>query len=450
MSTAMTGASSVAVSPDLGNVYVASAGNFGLGGGGLVLFERDRGTGALRLTGCIGDREGCDHSDSQGVAGAVAVSSDGRHVYVGGASGMVIYARDPGDGTVRRTTCVTDGRDPDDGCTHVQPFYGLGLFVPSPDGRHTYAASDGNTPVTYERDVSTGALSPLGCSAGLSWCASDFGSGPRMLAMSPDGRDLYGVGFSGFMNFAQQKGGSLFGFDRDPRSGALTPSQCFGPQLSIGPCVPTDKVRDPAGVAAAGDGRGVYVLSGGSDARIGTLTVFQRNPVNGDLDESGCLAQNGSRADCLGAFGLGAARSLAVSPDGRNVYVGAAARRIAGFGPAVAIDASTVEVGRTGAGALGLVCPHAAGRCRGLLVLRTAKPVAVRSGTRTRTRRVTVATTGFAVDGGRRSAVRLRLSRSGNQLLRLRRRLSVRATLTGSGAITAKTVRTLTLHRKGR
>ncbi len=67
------------------------------------------------------------------------------------------------------------------------------------------------------------------------------------------------------------------------------------------------------------DGRNVYVASSESDA----IAVFRRNPKRGTLKQSkklaGCVAAQGA-GGCAPAIGLDAPNSLAVSPDGLNVY----------------------------------------------------------------------------------------------------------------------------------
>jgi fibronectin-binding autotransporter adhesin len=72
-------------------------------------------------------------------------------------------------------------------------------------------------------------------------------------------------------------------------------------------------------IAVSPDGRDVYVASSKSDA----IAIFRRDARDGGLTqpigEGGCTAVKGANG-CATAIGLDGPNSLAVSPDGRNVY----------------------------------------------------------------------------------------------------------------------------------
>jgi DNA-binding beta-propeller fold protein YncE len=87
--------------------------------------------------------------------------------------------------------------------------------------------------------------------------------------------------------------------------------------------LPADRgLHEAEAVAVSPDGRSLYV---GAYLGPDGIGVFDRDPVTGTLAQkaggSGCFTTNGF-ADCQPGRAFGGALQLVLSPDGRHVYVG--------------------------------------------------------------------------------------------------------------------------------
>ena len=92
-------------------------------------------------------------------------------------------------------------------------------------------------------------------------------------------------------------------------------------ELLPGFCAPVTAIRGAVSVAVSPDGRNVYVASLLSSA----VAVFDR-AADGTLTQkpgsAGCISDSGA-APCVDGVGLGGARAVTISPDGASVYVAA-------------------------------------------------------------------------------------------------------------------------------
>jgi DNA-binding beta-propeller fold protein YncE len=309
----------VTVSPDGKNVYVTS-----FISSAVVQFERVAG-GGLRPIGCVGNTgvgehgpPGCIGSEGLDDAHGLAVSPDGKNAYVSSvkSNAVVLFERVSGGG-LKPIGCVgnTGGKAPGPpSCIGSEGLEGAESIAVSPDGANVYVASGASNAVVQFERVTGGGLKPLGCVGNIggkqlgppSCIGSEGLEGADSIAVSPDGQNVYVV---------SEASKAVVLFER-VAGGGLKPMGCVG-NTGTGPpsCIGSDGLDRPESVAVSPDGRNVYVASGDN------LVLFER-VAGGGLKPIGCVGNSGTGApSCIGSEGLAGADSVAVSPDGRNVYV---------------------------------------------------------------------------------------------------------------------------------
>jgi hypothetical protein len=199
------------------------------------------------------------------------------------------------------------------GCTATGPdFSGVDVQL-SPDGRHLYVLGR-STPAI--RLFDRGALNKLTPRAGSAGCYNATGSGsctavPALtspdiydVTISPDGKSVYVAGLN-----------SLILLVRDPGTGALTYSGCYGPGAG---CTAVVGLPSVLAVAVSPDNANVYARGNGG------IAVFDRNVSSGALTQKpapqGCFSESPTTG-CTDSFGLaGNAFSMTVSADGHHLY----------------------------------------------------------------------------------------------------------------------------------
>jgi DNA-binding beta-propeller fold protein YncE len=323
----------VALSPDGRNAYVGSA-------EGLAIFDRDASGGLTQKRGDAGcvtatgtdrtsGRRSCDRARGLESVSSVAVSPDGRTVYVTSVD-VLAFARDaragaltpiPGRaGCVAATRAGQGGRD----CVADPAVAGATSLTLSGDGRQVYAASGSDAGgaggvAILARDPSTGALTPpagrRGCIAQAGACTRARGlRGTAAVATSHDGASVYAVSFLGC---------AVAVFDRDASSGAVVQKPgAAGVATRHGDSGACDNRRTVSGGLAAGgdatvspDGRTVFVTS-----RAGVAMYARAR--DGALRYLGCVSDTGE-GTCDDVRALNAPTAPVVSPDGRDLYVAA-------------------------------------------------------------------------------------------------------------------------------
>jgi len=127
----------------------------------VVVFARNRTTGALAEIGCVSQvddsddedaRDGCAHARPLDGANSVAVSPGGSALYVTHSAGLTIFARDRTTGALSRSACVTHRGYWDEettaGCTLASGVADPSSVAVSRDGSNVYITAYGSDAIT--------------------------------------------------------------------------------------------------------------------------------------------------------------------------------------------------------------------------------------------------------------------------------------------------------------
>ncbi|MBV9005092.1 MAG: beta-propeller fold lactonase family protein [Solirubrobacterales bacterium] len=322
----LAGPNSVAVSADGKNLYATS-----FRSSSVDTFTRDPSTGALTQakgsTGCLTAKAipGCASARGLNGADVVALSDDGRNVYVGAfrGSAVAVFSRSTSVGTLTQSSgtggCISEGGA--DGCATARAMSSVEGLAVTGDGKNMYAAAPGSGALdVLARDPSTGALTQPaddgGCFVNSATTGCTLGrqlDGADAVAISPDDRGVY---------VPTLLSSSIAIFTRTPSTGQLAQASgttgCVANAKGVG-CARGRTLRGAEGVAVSPEGTTVYAVS----LMPGSIDVFDRTGPTAALTEKrgrqGCLTD--PRFNCARAQPLRTATSVAVSPDGKNVYV---------------------------------------------------------------------------------------------------------------------------------
>lgn len=253
----------------------------------------------------------------------VVVSPDGRNVYVASLNGLTVFARDAASGALKekrgRAGCVSD--DGSSGmCVNARDLRFPASVAISPDGRHVYVGAQRALAI-FNRDSRSGSLRQKrgrsGCVSGRAGCARERAFGDiHEITVSADGTSLYARSF---------EPDSLAVFDR-ARNGTLRQKRgrrgCVSRSGTRGTCIRVRELDNPQAMSVTRDGRHLYVVARGLDA----LVVFRRT-TNGELrparGRARCIALDRSRGACRGGRRLAGAADIAIAPDDVTVAVAA-------------------------------------------------------------------------------------------------------------------------------
>lgn len=262
----------------------------------------------------------------------LAVSPDSKNLYVASTTsdGVAVLALDDKAGTVAQLAgtsgCVTD--DGTGGtCTDGVALGGARAIALSANGKSLYvAARDADAVAVFARDKATGALTQL---PGTDACTSETGTaGACANGVALDFPTGVAVSPNGKNVYVTASGSNAVAvFARDPGSGALTQlagtAGCVSEDGTGGQCADGRALLAPFAVAVSSNGKNVYVASRDSNA----IAVFARDAKTGALTQlagtDGCISEDGTGGQCADGRGLVGAVSVAITQNGRSVYAAA-------------------------------------------------------------------------------------------------------------------------------
>jgi DNA-binding beta-propeller fold protein YncE len=258
----------VAISPDGKSVYVGYE-----EGKSISQYSRNTETGALTPSSPATVESGNEPR-------VVTVSPDGKSVYVanfasgGGSSSVSQYSRNTETGNL--TPLVP-------AAVELGAFYWPHGLKVSPDGKSVYVANYNAANISqFSRNTNTGALTAL------SPATVQAGARPNGIVISPDGTSVY---------TANREGKTVSQYSRNTTTGALTPLS--PPTVGVG--------ESPHEIAISPDGKSVYVPNAGSK----TLSQLSRNTETGKLAAmTPATVETGTEPF-----------EVEVSPDNQSVYV---------------------------------------------------------------------------------------------------------------------------------
>ena len=262
----------------------------------------------------------------------MAVSPNGKNVYVAGASGIAVLDRNLTTGGLTQQTAGTAGCVSGSGTGGTcGTAAALGSFsdavVVSPQGENVYVAGNDGV-VMLNRNTTTGALTepvPVNCISELGGGGCDNGRAlfdVRSIAVSPDGKSVYTTAIG-----AGDAARGVAIFDRVLGTGLLSQPAGTAGCISAGGfdgCTVGRLVESSFSIVVSPDDDNVYLAG----RQSGSVSIFDRNTSTLALTQKagtdGCITWNPGTATsetCALGNKLPAPTAVVVSPDGENVYM---------------------------------------------------------------------------------------------------------------------------------
>jgi DNA-binding beta-propeller fold protein YncE len=311
----------IAVSPDGKNVYVVGgltrpiiSDSFGT----LTILNRNPSTGEVTDSGCLSSdgtdgRDGasglCTPTPSLLGADGVTVSPNGLTVFVTTrySASVVAFARNPTTGALTRLGCLQATPHPNSPCTPANLFDGTEDPLVSANESALYAASASEgtisaftppPPSSSEQPSTTGSGSSGSSASGTSGTSGTSGSSSGTAGAS--------------------SGSSAPGLDAlfTTTAGPFLDNPCVAVNGYDGSCAVGVAMKGVAGLELSPEGNQLYAVATMSRA----IDVFTPAGKEG-LVQTGCLMSAPPPGLCSASTLLQSPTSLAISPDGRYVYV---------------------------------------------------------------------------------------------------------------------------------
>lgn len=323
---AVTSPEDIAISPDGRHAYVASYGSHGL-----AVFRRARRTGHLEQLpgrrGCVRHEGGrfCGAGRAMGGPVSIAISADGRNVYVvsAGSDALSIFRRNRRTGVLTQLSgesgCVS--QRPGGGCVLGRALNEPTSVAVSPDGSHVYVTGRRfPSGVAVFRRAADGSVTqpagPAGCvtqRVGFDCATARALRSPEEVAVSPDSRFVLVAGM-------RSSAVSVLVQGQEGLSQAEGAAGCIANGGGDEGCAAGRGLAGPVDLAITRDGRNVYTASSVGDA----IAILRRDRTTGVLSQepgrAGCISQGGGGGRCIVGRALDEVWGVAASPDGRNVY----------------------------------------------------------------------------------------------------------------------------------
>jgi DNA-binding beta-propeller fold protein YncE len=300
----------------------------GLAGACLAAEDARAAVGDLGWGGCVAESAAAGCAPVPGGLAAVQdllVSPDGASLYATSVPfadrGAIVHLTRAADGRLGFAACQADAGS--SACSDLPPAGGSGPLMPgrglasSPAGDALYVTAGYGMVSHFVRAAGSGGIGFAGCVGDdplFAGCTDLAPAGPggaladgHGVVVRPDGAAVFATGGGAVVRFSRLPGGQIVFAGCHAVAGAVAnPS-----------CVAQDSLAGARGLALSPDGRSLYVASAaaGSLTHLGAPDAFV-------VEAGSCHAEGGAGgcADPPGAP-LTGARSVAVSPDGRSVYV---------------------------------------------------------------------------------------------------------------------------------